>query len=392
MDQGDIASGRFRSTPDGPFTLYGTCYALLGLYYLGGPNTLSAAANDYITGFQDPATGYFIGPELRDYNPAPDVLHDREHLIMHLTAAVLPLLSTYGVRPHYSLSNARRFLNPHVLRQWLDSRNLSRAWFEGNNILFVGQFLVYLRDVEECRTATDALQIWFDWLEAHVDPNTSVWGTNGRCTLMEGIYGGYHQLLVYYYEGHRIKNPRGLIDSVLSLQHQDGGFSPKGNAGACEDVDCIDILVNLYKLTEYRRADTRLAIRRCIRHILDTQNSDGGFPYSINVPQSHMGVPGTGARGNISTTFPTWFRVHTLALCAEIVPDDLQFKGLKFNFNNSLSMGWHSSPKNWRLTISQRQLLAESWFSAVDSLAVGYRSARAFGGRLKRAFIARKRG
>ena len=50
-----------------------------------------------------------------------------------------------------------------------------------------------------------------------------------------------------------------MIDTVLGLQHVDGGFNPRGNGGACEDVDSVDILLNLYKRFDYRRADIRFA-------------------------------------------------------------------------------------------------------------------------------------
>ena len=120
-----------------------------------------------------------------------------------------------------------------------------------------------------------------------------------------------------------------MIDTVLGLQHLDGGFNPCGNAGACEDVDSVDILVNLYKRFDYRRGDIRFGLKRCLRHILSTQNPDGGFPYSLNCAQSHMGIPGTQAPANVSTTFSTWFRIHTLALIAEILPEERAFSGIR---------------------------------------------------------------
>jgi hypothetical protein len=230
----------------------------------------------------------------------------------------------------------------NYLADWLDRRNLKSAWFEGNNILFVGQLLVYLRDEEGHPDAQAALDGWFEWLDQHMDPATGLWGTNGYCPAMEAVYGGYHQLLVYYHENHPIRNSQGLADTVLGLQHPDGGFNPRGNGGACEDVDSVDILVNLYKRSDYRRPEMRCALRQCLRHILALQNSDGGFPYNRDCRQSHMGIPGTEASPNQSTMFATWFRIHTLALMAEILTDEpeLQFP---FRFTNNLSMGWHQT-------------------------------------------------
>jgi hypothetical protein len=67
---------------------------------------------------------------------------------------------------------------------------------------------------------------------------------------------------------------------------------------------------------------------------------DGGFPYNRDCSQSHMGIPGTLAPPNVSTMFPTWFRIHTLALMAEVLTDEEELDG-PFRFTSVLSMGWH---------------------------------------------------
>lgn len=337
----DEDTGGYRSVPGGPVTLYGTCYGLLARHFLGGNIEISAATRSFIQSGQEEATGWFAGPELRNFQALPGARHDREHLLMHLTCAVLPLCQQYGIHVLRPLVAAERFCDLDFLRSWLDRRDLRYAWFEGNNLLFAGQLLVYLRDAANERRAQPALDAWFDWLEAHVDPRTSLWGTDGSCSSEEAVYGGYHQLLVYYHEQRDLQNPRGLVDTVLGLQHRDGGFHPRGNAGACEDVDSVDILVNAYKQADYRRRDIRLALRKCLRHILGQQNRDGGFPYTRDRSQSHMNIPGTGAPANVSTMFPTWFRIHTLALIAEVVPDERSLAGISFRFSEHLSMGWH---------------------------------------------------
>ncbi|MEZ4681893.1 MAG: hypothetical protein R2932_47560 [Caldilineaceae bacterium] len=112
------------------------------------------------------------------------------------------------------------------------SAELARCvWLEGNNLLFVGQLLVFLRDIEENKQAQLALDFYFDWLDSQVDPQTGLWGTNGYCSPFVAMCGGYHQLLVYYYEHRPVLRIEQLIDTVLALQHIDGGFSPKG--GRC---------------------------------------------------------------------------------------------------------------------------------------------------------------
>ena len=358
----DPMVGGSRSVPNGPVTLYGTCYSSLGEYYLGANSDLPENTGKFIVECQDPTTGLMIGPELRDFEAAPEARHDREHLLLHLTCAAVPTLQHFGISLKYPIAAAHPYCDAEFLSQWLDRRDLKYAWFEGNNILFVGQLLVYLRDVERYPGAQAAMGRWFDWLDAHADVTTGLWGTDGYCSALEAVCGGYHQLLVYYYENRHLIHPEGMINTVLGLQHVDGGFNPWGNAGACEDVDSVDILVNLYKRFDYRRGDIRFALKRCLRHILSTQNPDGGFPYNLNCVQSHMGVPGTHAPPNVSATFPTWFRIHTLALIAEILPEERCFLGIKLRFSNSLSMGWHHSPPGWLLRVRTRDHLSSAKF------------------------------
>lgn len=362
------------SVPNGAITLYGTCYAWMSLYYLGQEYKSRDVVESLIRVSQIEKNGLFVGPELKGFKAPTGTKHDYQHLLIHLAcSAVLPVAQQIGIciKPLYSVYE---YCDPQWLTTWQSNIDWRYAWFEGNNILFVGQLLVYLRDVEKHPHAAQALGLWFDWLDRTVDPRTGLWGTNGYCSPMEAVYGGYHQLLVYYYENHPLPNIKGLVDTVLALQHYDGGFNPSGNSGACEDADSVDILVNCYKRLDYRRLEIRNALRRCLKHILSTQNPDGGFPYNRNQKQTHMGIPGTEADSNVSCTFPTWFRIHTLALIAEVLPNELVLRGIPFRFNKVLSMGWHASPPGWKL-ISDELTFEERMLVVRDKMRqLGYRS------------------
>ncbi len=171
---------------------------------------------------------------------------------------------------------------------------------------------------------------------------------------------------------------------MLGLQNHDGGFDPDGGGGACEDVDAIDILVNVYKRSDYKHADIRHALRRCAAHMLRTQNNDGGFPYERNRPQSHMGIPGTAAPANSSTSFATWFRLHSLALCGEVLPDYASLLGAGLGFSRSLSMGWHASPASWSLQIGVGQAARERSLASLSALRRLPLKLRRGGGRVAR--------
>lgn len=334
--------GEYNYSLTGSANLYSSCYALMTLHYLDkAPVDREKCIMwaNYLNQWQDEETGYFIGPELnaQDFEGKK---HNLEHLKLHLTTTILPCLEILGHKPRWKLNFAEKFLNKESLANWLHERDWTDAWLEGNNLLFVIQILIYCRDVEKRLEANDRIDEFFSWLDNAIDPATGLWGTNGYCSEFVAMCGGYHQLLAYYYENRSVKYPERLVDTTLKLQHADGGFHPNGGGGACEDVDAVDILVNLYKLSDYRRADIRYALRKAYKSIIEKQMPDGGFVYRLNEPFSHMGMVATHTPPNNSNMFATWFRVHTLALISEVLTDT-ELRKFEWRFNNSLSMGWH---------------------------------------------------
>jgi hypothetical protein len=381
---------QFASTPGGPETLYASAFACMLLHYTGHLDTLAVTQKqawaDYLNSWQDEATGYFLGPEMvpAEINSRK---HSFEHISQHLAAHVLPALSLLGAQPRYPLTFARPFTNLGFLQNWLEARDWRDAWLEGNNLIFVGQFLIYLRDVEKISSAQSALELYFDWLDKEIDPHTGLWGSNGYCSRATALYGGYHQLLVYYYENRPVLYPQRLVDVALSLQHADGGFHPDGGGGACEDVDTVDILVNMYKQVNYKRPEIRIALRKGLQHILARQMADGGFVYRLDQSFVHMGVQKTASPPNQSNLFSTWFRVHTLALISQILTDEpvAQFN---WQFNNSCSMGWHRPWETSKHVLAwpdrQAENLSQFTRRAGYSTRAAYLKGRNFGGRIKR--------
>ena len=312
-------------------------------HYLGLLDSYPSAQKQewihYLNSWQDPASGYYLGPEIvrSELNGRR---HSYEHIAQHLTCHVLPTLNLLGEEPKYPLSFARAFADLDFLRKWLDARDWREAWLEGNNLLFVGQLLIHLRDVESLSSAQKALDLYFEWLGEEMDPETGLWGSNGYCSRATALYGGYHQLLVYYHENRPLRHPEHLIEVALSLQHADGGFNPDGGGGACEDADAVDILVNMYKYVDYKRSSIRIALRAALKEIMSMQMPDGGFVYRLNQPFIHMGIKRTASPANQSNLFPTWFRVHTLALISQVLSDE-SIARYDWKFNKSCSMGWH---------------------------------------------------
>lgn len=375
---------------EGEVTLYSSCFAAMTLHYLGALQNLDEDLrrqwSDYILKLQDPETGLFIGPEIVP-SELTSPTHNNEHVSMHLAAHVLPTLHVLRATPRYPLQFAHRFLDLHYLEEWLNKIDWTQAWLKGNDLLFVGEFLVHLRDVEKNQEALPALDLYFDWLDNQADPATGLWGTNGYCDAYAAVYGGYHQLLVYHFCNRQVLYSNRIIDTVLRLQHYDGSFTKHGGGGACEDIDAIDILVNLYKRTGYRSRAVRRALLKGLNSVLSQQMPDGGFVYRRGASFIHMGVRRSYAPANVSNLFATWFRVHTIALCCQILHDH-PLAQLEWNFNDSCSMGWHapaslpdSLPDYWLDLIPITWNQIKTWVLTLKILrpfARLYRSLQAF--------------
>ncbi len=335
---------RFRSARTGGDTVYASCFAAMIWRYADCLAVRTSERDrmewaDYLNSFQDPETGSYLVPEIVS-SPLSSDAHDREHLLMHACAHILPALDALGARPRYALSFAHRFLDEGVLDEWLSRRDWTRAWIEGNNLLFVGQFLLHVARQEGRREAEGAVRRLMEWLDREVDPNTGLWGTQGFCTLHDALYGGYHQLLLYFYLRHPFPHLEALVRSVLSLQHFDGGFHAYRGGGTCQDVDAIDVLVNAYKRRPSQRRQIRRALRRAQGEVAGRQVESGGFVDRHHQGFSHMGMTATFAPAGEANMFSTWFGVHTLLLIDEVLgPRGAESRTTRFN--RCCSMGWH---------------------------------------------------
>jgi len=350
-------TGAYSSTPELPVSLYATCYALLLKYYFSGSTSIDDLTADFIRGCQN-ESGLFIGPELTNYEPAPSATHDMEHIQLHLFITVLPVIELFNLECPHPLTFAERFIDPESLLMWLNQRDIaSDPWLEGNNFLFALQILTHLKEKKHPGART-AQTLTFDWLNERTNPHHGLWGPDED--LRGAVYGGYHQLLAYFYEGKTLKHPHQIVDTCLSIQHFDGCFAKNTGGGACEDIDAIDPLVNISKRSNYKRSRIAASLSLAFDTILAQQNQDGGFPYDPNRAFSHMGIPITKNPPEQSNMFATWFRCHTLFVANEVV----DYFPKVYVFNPTLSMGWHDTnlsfqkPRPATLKLTRLQLRA----------------------------------
>jgi hypothetical protein len=234
----------------------------------------------------------------------------------HLTLHALMTLSLYGVPPTKELHYLKRFSDKDRFRNHIASRDWgARAGFTSNELHNIGVMLQYARDYQNSSNADSLLEILYEALETQQDPVTGLYGdffdTPER--LSSGVQAGYHFWLLLFYERRPIQRMHAVIDSALRTQSMLGGFGVNWNSSACEDIDSIDPLVRLSRLTDYRIDDVKASLWRALPAILQNLNDDGGWTFRRH-EALHL-HPQMSHAANESNVFYSWFRTLGLAYC-----------------------------------------------------------------------------
>lgn len=313
-------------------TLYSSCYAAMARHLVGDLDRLSPTEREewiaYLNDHQDD-DGLFRDPVIfgQGWYAGDPLWCGRPHLTCHVVAA-LACLGGAAEKPLHWLD---RWLGADALVRWLAGRDWGEkvAW-TGNEIMNVGILLQYARDFQNEPRAGRAVAVLLDWLATHhVDPETGVWAAGNVADPVRrshAVQAAYHWWPLFFYDGVPIPHLERAIDTVLATQNPAGGFgwgvhnpAEPFASSACEDIDSIDPLCRMARLTDYRRADIEATLARAADWVLTNQTADGGFVFIRNRPfeYGHSELRGEANRGAM---FPTWFRLLSLALIGKALP------------------------------------------------------------------------
>ena len=299
--------------------IYNSTYAcaLLAMYNELSDKPLSLLTGwiDYFNSFQDPESGLFIDPSIRNEHFDNSDWWGARHLVPQIISAYTAL----GARPRHQFHWAKPFYNVSVLDQMIDSCDWTTAIPDENDIdnkiMNIGVAMQYQRDFWQDDEAARALTYLKNLLIEKTNPATGLWGgynSNDPYELPRMIQFAYHLLRIFIYDHDPIENPEKIIDLTLASQNVYGGFGEKLNSSACEDIDAVDILIYLSRQTNYRSNDISIAIRRAFIFILSNMNRDGGFVFRRDEPLWY-GHDDMYSDSNVSALFPTWFRTLSIA-------------------------------------------------------------------------------
>ena len=303
--------------------LYASCYAALTRYLLGDLERITSSQKlewiSYIQTFQA-EDGFFKDPLIAH----PGSWYVPPHMEWcgwwHLSCHAIMALSALGGVAAREFTMLKPFYNEHYLVTWLEYRDFGRIDLVGNEVLNLGQLLQYARDFQSIKPADKAMEIIFDWLDRNHDPDTGMWGKEFITPEDKNkVYqGAYHFYLLYEYEKRKICYKEQIIDFMLSMQTEQGGFGIHTDTTGCEDIDAIDPLARLYFHTDYRHSDIKTSLNHAFDWVLMNRTPDKGFAFIRN-KEMFYGSKFMCSGRNEGSTFATWWRILSIAIMSQVV-------------------------------------------------------------------------
>lgn len=254
----------------------------------------------------------------------------------HITNYCMGALKSLGEPLRYPLTFTEPFQEPEMLKKWLEERDMTDPWLEGNNIVNLASFLIYELEQKEDKRLKELMKLFFDWHEAHQDPETGFWGTNDPVCpagIMEGMAGAAHNFHLYFYNNREIPYYKPIVDYCLE-------FIQGRVKSACLDVDVVDILANLM-VFGYRSQEILERLESFAEQLIAFQNEDGGFAdeKTNGVRRMDGWAGGYFEPQGLSNCFATWFRSATLAMIACVLEPQ---RANRFCFRNTIGIGYYN--------------------------------------------------
>lgn len=382
----DQPFGRFRMSASTDDTIFTSCFAAFLFDLLGAIPALTESEKsewlDYILSHQDPETGLFMDRFSDERNLSK--AHDLRYVTWQLTTFCISAVRALGGGLRYPLA----FLEQEGLRdparvcELLQSFNWKNPWGAGNLAMFLGIMLIEDAESRSAGVSDLAVQAFFDWHDDYQNKRTGFWGEGKLSEYHNGLFGAYHQYLLYFYASRNLGCKEQIIDRILSFQNIDGMFAPQMGGGGCEDIDAIDTLVQLYMRTGYRAEDVKKSLRNAYDAIVALEDPNGGFIWGVRKrygplayirnmfsiirlkdihhwlfvnrrfvreqlnpikPRHPEGWVSRGIPIDEGDLFSTWFRLLAIAYASMVI--DTPHSGLSWHFLDAPGLGWFKSPQ-----------------------------------------------
>ena len=318
-----------------PATYNATHALILTGAYRQIDESLKKSISDYICSYQT-ETGAFRFKNMKDDEiwKGKDLTYTWQYIDFHITNYCMGALKSLGETWNYPFTFIRQWTEPEHLKKWLEARDLSDPWLEGNNIVNLASFLICTMEGKEDQKLKELMDIFFEWHDKNQDPETGFWGTNylpKPADIMQGMAGAAHNFHLYFYYDREVPYYKKIIDYCLE-------FIKGGVRSACLDVDVVDVLANM-QVYGYRADEIIESLAEFAGKLIRFQNEDGGFAdeKTNGVRRMDGWVKGYFEPQGFSNCFATWFRSATLAMIECLLEPE---KKDRFQFRNTIGIGY----------------------------------------------------
>ena len=253
--------GSIRPAPQRRPDLYSSCDAAIMRSIMGEDFRLCLAENrrkEWIAHINSFANRYLKDGSYEDTHG---------HSPLHANGMVIGALGVLGGQQIYPNRLYDAFSAEERIAPWLERIDWKYQWSASH--LFWGGMHCYSMS-RHC-TAGWREQV-FDWLDAHLDPQSGWWCKGiAHADRHQPLGGSVHILPMYEHHGRAFAYPERVIDSVLALQLSDGRWlqSEDPNPMTYLELDALYALKYMKSLAPaYRKEDIRRAVNRYARTIL----------------------------------------------------------------------------------------------------------------------------
>lgn len=241
---------------------------------------------------QDPTTGMFVDPR---FGPADDPIGftEREWDLYGVLSCgyALEVLGGAPAHPVRAVEACR----PDDLRRRLDA--LEWTWFAWPSGSWIDGFATAAYLNRRHHGSTNAHEVLWGWLAAHVDPTSGMWGVrlapeggwdprwlmavNGWYRLVRGTYAQFDAPVPY---------PERALDTVLAHAWDHGWFEIE-ERNACNVLDIVHPLWLLGRQTDHRAAEVRAGAARILDGVTRDWVDGAGMPWQVG--RDEPGLQGT---------------------------------------------------------------------------------------------------
>jgi hypothetical protein len=199
--------------------------------------------------------------------------HGSTYLILQQTHFALQALRLLGFR-HKTLPFLDSWKTKEGLEAEFNNLDWRNPWKESNRVMFLLYFYEHAIWAGIPGPWQERIQDALNWLEREQHAGTGLWGIDAESRVYNAIYGAYHFL--FFFLHYRDAMPRAdlLLGHTRKLQTKEGFFAHTSGGGACEDYDCVDMLIKL------GNDDDKIPLLRCAEAVLAGQNPDGAYGWA----------------------------------------------------------------------------------------------------------------